>query len=106
MALLQILKDVVEETASYKAVLVYDVSRWGDFRTSTRPHLCRAASASVPTAAKQNESGVLRTHSRDLWSDADSVVVDTRTHHVAVQSLDRMDRYLSTGWRNTRLRWA
>src|SRR5579863_4954051 len=31
-ALLQLLKDVVDGTAPYRAVLVYDVSRWGRFQ--------------------------------------------------------------------------
>jgi DNA invertase Pin-like site-specific DNA recombinase len=31
----QLLQDVVAGTAPYKAILVYDVSRWGRFRTRT-----------------------------------------------------------------------
>jgi hypothetical protein len=36
-ALRELLRDVVSGDAAFKAVLVYDVSRWGDFQTMTRP---------------------------------------------------------------------
>jgi len=46
-ALQQLLRDVVSETASYRAVLVYDVSRWGRFQDSDESahyeFLCKAA---------------------------------------------------------------
>ncbi len=35
-ALRQLLKDVLSGEANYKAILVYDVSRWGDFQTMTK----------------------------------------------------------------------
>src|SRR5438270_12305500 len=33
----QLLQDVVAGTASYRVILVYDVSRWGAFKTLTSP---------------------------------------------------------------------
>ena len=35
----QLLQDVVSGNAAYRAILVYDVSRWGRFKTRTSPHI-------------------------------------------------------------------
>jgi DNA invertase Pin-like site-specific DNA recombinase len=38
-ALQELLRDVVSGHAGYKAILVYDVSRWVDFPTTMKPHI-------------------------------------------------------------------
>ena len=52
----QLLKDVVDGTANYRAVLVYDVSRWGRFQdTDESAHyefLCKSASIPVHYSAE------------------------------------------------------
>jgi DNA invertase Pin-like site-specific DNA recombinase len=55
--LAQLLQDVVSGTAAYKAVLVYDVSRWGRFQdvdeAAHYEYLCKAAKVPVHYCAEQ-----------------------------------------------------
>lgn len=47
----QLLKDVVSTSAAYRAILVYDVSRWGRFQDTDEPahyeFICRSAGIPV-----------------------------------------------------------
>src|SRR6202041_861623 len=53
----QLLKDVVSTSAAYRAILVYDVSRWGRFQDTDEPahyeFICRRAGAVVRYCAEE-----------------------------------------------------
>jgi len=52
----QLLKDVVSTTAAYRAILVYDVSRWGRFQDTDEPahyeFICRSAGIPIHYCAE------------------------------------------------------
>src|SRR5580693_7658414 len=52
----QLLKDVVSASAAYRAILVYDVSRWGRFQDTDEPahyeFLCKSAGAPIHYCAE------------------------------------------------------
>ena len=56
IGLKQLLKDVVDGQLEYRAILVYDVSRWADFKMRMRPptaNICASLLASRFTTARR-----------------------------------------------------
>jgi hypothetical protein len=73
----QLLQDVVSGASTYRAILVYDVSRWGRFQdTDESAHyefLCKSAGAPVHYCAETVENWVKRySRVRSAWHNSGS----------------------------------
>jgi len=64
----QLLQDVMSGQAAYKAILVYDVSRWGRFRTPTKAH-----TVSLFAGPPDSPSIIVRIRLRTIGSTQSSI---------------------------------
>lgn len=92
--LCQLLRDIVEGRANYKAVLVYDVSRWGRFQDDDEAacyeFLCRSAGIAVRYCAETfmddgSASSSLLKHMRRIMAAEFSRELSTRVFDIHVR---------------------